>query len=216
MALAGGLALALSGCDPESWYLLAGGHASGGKSKVQKIKVTTSFSGNQTFLPGATFTPGPGPGERTVTNEVNKGSFSATLPFRINLGKPKASSAAFGVRSVSGNFIVKLGGTYNPSTGTGTFSGVELIRFNQAKLGQACLTFTSNVTNQGANDSGTFILVGGTKAAAKMRFSGTFSETLVFGPSNTATFSGSLSGKGKYPKSARPLNAECKALEPQL
>lgn len=218
LLLAGLLVFVLSGCDPPSWYLSA--HSSG-KGKTRKINVSATFTGTETFQPGTIFTPGPG-GVTTVQNNVAKGPFSGTLPFKINLNPPRAkkgsaSAAGGGVRTVSGTYVAKSSGSFTASTGTGQFTGTMLMRFAQAKIGDACLTFSLTSGSSGATESGSFSLVGGTKAAATSRFTGTFTKTLQqTGTAGAISVSGSMSGQGKVDKPARPLNADCQALIGQL
>ncbi len=90
------------------------------------------------------------------------------------------------------------------------------MRFSPAKVGEACLSLSLTTSNQGKSETGSVTLLGGTKSAAKARFSGTFTKSLTFPTATTASLTGSLVGSGKSPKKARPLTADCKALEPQL
>jgi hypothetical protein len=168
--------------------------------------------------PGTIFTP-TGGGNFAVSNQVVKGTFSATLPFAIDPSIPKrkrkAAAAGGGIRSVSGTFVSKLAGTYNAPAGTGTFSGVKVLRFSQGKLGDACLTWNSTVSNNGNTESGSFSLAGGTKLAARSRMSGTYTGTKTQ-TGMTATVTGTITVSGKVGKPARGLTPECSALVPQL
>jgi hypothetical protein len=211
------LGFILSGCDPPSWYTAS----SAGGGKTSKISVASvQFTGTETFTPG-TQTPGPAPGQITIQNEIVKGTFAGTLPQAVSVTPPKrkkgASAAGGGrVRIVSGTFVARLSGTYTPSTGIGTFNGVQLLRFTPAKIGDACLTFNSNVTNRGSNEQGNFTLVGGTKAAARGRFSGDYQLIVTQTAPNTATITGLINGSGKVGKPARGLSADCQTLAAQL
>jgi hypothetical protein len=215
IALSGLLAVGLGGCFSQELVLPFGAQSAGGGGKVQKLKTSAPVSGSITFLPGTVIIHGPG-GQQTIASETNKGTFSATLPKRIALRKPKASAAGGGIKTVSGSFIQLGGGTFTPSTQSGSFTGTLLLRFDQAKLGLACLNLSANVTDNGRNQSGTFTLVGGTKIAASVRFSGTWTQALQSTGASTTSFTGNITGQGTYPKSARPLNADCKSLQPQL
>lgn len=216
--LTGLLAVGLSGCFSQELVLPFGAQSAGGGGKVQKLKTESApFSGTITFLPGTVVTQGPGPGEQTISNETNSGSFSATLPKAIALRKPGARAAAKGgLKTVNGSYVQRGSGIYTPATQSGSFTGVLLLSFSQAKLGQACLTLSSTPTSAGRAESGTFALIGGTKIAARMRFSGSYTQVVQPTGTNTSTYTGSLSGQGKYPKSARPLNADCASLQPLL
>jgi hypothetical protein len=181
--------------------------------------VTTPYSETGTAQPGTSFTP-TGGGNVTVANEIVKGTFSATLPFKINPNLPKAKkkkagAAGGGLSAVSGTFISKLGGTYNFISGTGTFTGIKVMRFAQGKLGDACLTWSSSVTNFKNNVSGSFSLAGGTKNSARSRVTGSYTGTKSqTGP--TATTTGTLTVSGRIGKPARALTPECTALVGQL
>lgn len=211
--LAAVAALGLGGCGFFS------AQSGGGKAPVKRINVSTPYSATGTVQPGTIFTPAGG-GSFNVSNQVVKGTFSATLPTRIDPSLPKrkkrsASAAGGGLRSVSGTFVSKLAGTYNAATGTGTFTGVKLVRFAQGKLGNACLTWNSSVTNNGNNETGSFTLAGGTKLAARARFTGTYAGTKSQ-VGTTATVTGTITASGKVGKPARGLTPDCQALVGQL
>jgi len=193
------------------------GGGAGGKSPLKRINVTTPYSVSESVQPGTVFTP-TSPGIFAVSNQIVKGTFSATLPFKVDpsipKGKKKASAAA-GFRSVSGTFVSKLQGTYNAISNTGTFNGVRLLRFSQGPLGDACLTWSSTVSATTNAETGDFSLVGGTKLAARARMTGTYSGTKSQTGTN-ATVTGSITVSGKVGKPARGLNADCQALAPQL
>lgn len=187
--------LVLSGCD-----IVNGGG-------VAKVKINATFSGTGTEQPGTTFAPGPN-GTTLIQNKTVKGTFTATLPSKIDPTppKPKAAAAGGGIKAASGTFIARSSGTFNPVNNSATLSGVQVLKFNQG-LGEACLKIETSITNGGANETGTFTLIGGTKVAGRARLSGTYSGAA--GPSG---FTGRLNGKGKLGKSLRPHNADCKAI----
>jgi hypothetical protein len=208
-------ALVLGGCGFMSAPL--GGGAGGGKAPVKRISVTAPYTVSETVQPGTTFTPS-GPGTFAVGNQVVKGTFNSTLPFKIDpvpRKKKKAAAAGGGFRSVSGSFVSKLAGTFNAMTQTGTFSGVKVIRFGQGKLGDACLTWNSTVSNNGNTENGSFNLVGGTKLAATARMTGSYTGTKTQTGVN-ATVTGTVTVSGKVGKPAKGLTSECQALAPQL
>jgi hypothetical protein len=192
-------ALVLSGCDIVS--PLKGGVG------TAKVKINATFTGNGTEQPGTTFAPGPN-GTTLVQNKTIKGTFTATLPKKIDPTppKPKAAAAGGGIKIATGTFIARSSGAFNPATNSATLSGVQVLKFDQG-LGEACMKLETTVTNGGANETGTFTLVGGTKIAGKARFAGTYS-----GSQGPTGFTGTLNGKGKLGKSLRPHNADCKAI----
>ena len=214
LAFAALAALLLGGCG----FLSAGplGHSGGGQSPTKKIKVTAPYTASETVQPGTIFNP-TGGGNFAVSNQVVKGTFSATLPSKIDpsIPKRKAGASGGGFRAVSGRFVSKLAGTFNQPAGTGTFNGVRVLRFDQGKLGDACFTWSSTVSNNGNTENGSFSLAGGTKLAARARMSGTYSGTKSQTGQN-ATVTGTLSVTGKVGKPARGLTSECQALVPQL
>ena len=214
LGLAAVVAIVLAGCDPPSWYLSGGAHSSGGGGGTVKLRANAPFGGTETFLPGTVFTPQPG-GTTSVSNNITKGTFSSTSANAITLPRSLAA-AAKGFKTVSGTFVAKTSGTLTPSSGTGQLTGTLVMRFSPASVGIACLGITINTSNQGKSETGSFTLLGGTKSAAKARFAGTFTKSLTFPTGNTASVTGSLAGSGKSPKKARPLTADCKALQPQL
>jgi hypothetical protein len=202
-------ALILGGCG-------AYGVGGSGSPSVTKVKVTAPFTETGTVQPGTTFTPS-GPGTVTVGNQVVEGQFSSKLPSKITLpGKKGTGSAAAvgGIRSVSGRFISRLAGSLNLLTGAGTFSGTKVMRLN-GKLGDLCLTWTSNTTNGGNNETGTFRVAGGTKVAATARGGGTYTATKSQN-GTTATLTGTVKASGKIGKPAKKPSADCKALAAQL
>jgi hypothetical protein len=195
-------ALVLAGCDAFGGGVLAGGGTA-------KVKFTATYSGTASELPGTVTTPNPN-GTLNIQNKTIKGTFSGKLPVKIDPTPPKkksAGAAAGGIKSVSGTFIGRSSGTFNPATGTAELTGVQVLKFNGGVLGEACLKVTTKVTNGGNNETGTFTLVGGTKVAGRARFSGTYT-----GAAAASGYTGKLSGKGKLGKPARPHNADCKAI----
>jgi len=214
LCLVGAAAIALTGCDPPSWYMNAGAHSSGGAGGITKLRANAPFGGTETFLPGTVFTPQPG-GTTTVSNNVTTGTFSSSSANPITLPRSLAA-ASKGFKTVSGTFVAKTSGTLTQSAGTGQLTGTLVMRFSPASVGTACLSISITTSNQGKNESGSFTLLGGTASAAKARFSGTFTKSLTFPTQNTANVNGTLIGSGKSPKKARPLTADCKALVPQL
>lgn len=216
-AVAGLLVVGLSGC---SFYdSVPVGGSSGGKGRAKSINISTAFTQTGTVQPGTVFAPGPTPTSVVITGQVSKGTFSATLPFKVNPNLPKkkkkAGAAGGGISSVSGSVVSRISGTYDFVAGTGTFTGVQVLRFNQAKLGDACLTFTSTASNFAKNETGEFILAGGTKLAARTRATGSYTASKpAQGP--TATVSGTLTLTGKIGKPAKGLTPACSALAGQL
>lgn len=189
-----------------------------GSPSVVKAKVTAPYTETGTVQPGTTFTPSGQPGEVAVGNQVVKGRFSSKLPSKITLpGKKRgtgSAAAAGAIKFISGRFISRLAGSLNLLTGAGTFSGIKVMRLN-GKLGDVCLTWTSNTSDGGNNETGTFRLAGGTRVAATARGGGTYTAKKSQN-GTTATVTGTVKASGKIGKPAKKPSADCKALAAQL
>ncbi len=204
----------LGGCG------FGGAGPAGGGGPLKKIRLSTPYSVSQTVQNPGTFTPA-GPNTVTVKGQISKGTFSAKLPNAVNPTPPKKKSAGAAgggsVKSVSGTFISQLDGTSNFVNGTGDFKGPLVIDFSKGSFGVACLSWESKVSNNGNTETGSFILIGGTKLAARSRFSGTFTGNKTqAGPGQPSTVNGTIKLAGKVGKPTRAMNADCKSLAAQL
>lgn len=182
---------------------------------VKKVKVNRAYTGSVTGLPGGTFTPSPDGNTVTVQDRPYSGDYAAALPKKVRVQKKPGSEKTFKLKALAGTYYASVDGTAH-SSGTGQWTGLQLVRFTKRALGIACVQFTSTSTNNDRTENGTFALIGGTRASRRARFAGTFSQTAQESSTNTSPVSGVIAGKLKFNKKPRALNAECRALLPKL
>lgn len=217
IALTAAAALAVTGCTFPSH----GGEPSGrsastsAASPVKKLKVSRPYTGTVTGLPGGTFTPSPDGNSVTIQDRPFNGTLSASLPKKVRVQKKPGSEKTFKLKALNGTYATLVDGTSH-SSGTGQYTGLQLVKFNKRPLGLGCISFNTTTTNNEQSESGTFALIGGTRALKRARFAGTINQTGTPSQGNTTPVSGVIAGKIKFNKKKRPLNSECRALLPSL
>lgn len=213
---AAALALGLSACteSPHGFSSLAGKSGASGKVKLPKrYSVNTPFTGSVVALPGGTFTPSPDGQSVAIADRPYSGDYSVVLPTRAKVPVSPKSSKTFKVKALTGPYYTTISGT-TFSSGTSQLNGVQVIKFSRAKLGVACVSFTTTVTDNGRNATGSFSLEGGTKVAKRMTFSGTFTQSSPAQPTggSASPTTGTLTGEIRFNKKPRGLTPQCAAL----
>jgi hypothetical protein len=209
--------LALSGCT-------FGGHgssesssaslaAAAAKKPVKKLKLSLPYTGTVTGLPGGTFTPSDDGNSVTIQDRPYNGTLAGALPKKVRVQKKPKSKKTFKLKQMAGTYHTSVDGTAR-NDNTGQYTGLQVVRFTRKPLGVACIQFNSTTNDTNLTEAGTFALIGGTKAAKRMRFAGTFTQQGQASSGNTSPVSGTLTGKVRFGKKPRGLNAECRALLP--
>ena len=216
IALTAASALVLGGCA-------FGGHSGSSSSSsaalyggpVKKLNVSSPYTGNKTGQPGGTFTPAPDGKSVAVQDRPFSGDYSAALPRKVTVQKKPGSEKTFKLKRLAGTYFSSVDGT-TFDNGTGQWTGLQLVRFTKRLLGVACVQFTATSTQNDKNATGTFALIGGTRFSKRTRFNGTFTQAAENSPTNTSPISGVTTGKLRFNRKPRAMNAECRALLPQL
>jgi hypothetical protein len=144
--------------------------------------------------PGTTTFEPPG---KKVRGLVTKGKFRTT----------RVSASTVRVRIGSGRYVAKLDGVEDHSIGKATLEGLMLVKFTDRDTGRSCIRLNYSTTNHGQTYTGTFRTVGGSRNAARVSASGTFTESRT-GQNEFTVLPG---GKAKEIR-ARRMGAACRAL----
>jgi hypothetical protein len=214
------VAVGLSGCDVLSEFTrpagLAGGAGASAPERVSHpdvVSILLAFAGIESRQSG-TNTP-TGPGTTTVSDKVVTGPFKSTLPVNIKVPSQRIDGRVV-TNKVKGNFAAQFDGSTDANTATGTITGIGVLSFKLKALGTTCFQMTAHFTQRGAKGTGTFRSTGGTGGAAKMRATGTFTDTISPIDSATSKDSGKIHLHARLHKPAKAAPADCKALVAKL
>jgi hypothetical protein len=169
------------------------------------------------FRSGRLIPTGPGTArveDKTVTGQGRLDLIEPSVT--LDLARRGASAAAIRRFNVSRpRFAARFDGTTNANTGRGTMNGVAVARFPSRSAGIACISFRANLTNRGANARGSFRTIGGTRAAARVRSRGAFTQTVVSQGPQTS-LDRDVGRVASTVGRRRGLPARCRALLPLL
>ena len=208
-------ALVISGCAYQGHGQQRSAGASAAAGPVTKLKVSRAYTGTVTGQQGGTFTPAPDGKSVAVQDRPFNGTLTATLPKKIEVQKKPGSDSTFKLKRLNGVYASSVDGT-TYSSGSGQWTGLQLVRFAKRPLGTACLSFAATTTNNDRDETGAFTLIGGTGASKRARFSGTFTQTGQPSPGATSPVSGVITGKLRFNRKPRALTPACRALVQQL